>query len=93
MGYTTYTCTDCGDTYIGDYVDATGHDYESTMTEPTCTELGYTTYTCKTCGDTYRADEVSAKGHTPSDWIIDIPATIEGAGSKHIECTVCRRNS
>ena len=89
MGYTTYTCTDCGDTYIGDYVDATGHDYESTMTEPTCTELGYTTYTCKTCGDTYRADEVSAKGHTPSDWIIDIPATIEGAGSKHIECTVC----
>lgn len=89
MGYTTYTCTDCGDTYIGDYVDATGHDYESTMTEPTCTELRYTTYTCKTCGDTYRADEVSAKGHTPSDWIIDIPATIEGAGSKHIECTVC----
>ena len=89
MGYTTYTCTDCGDTYIGDYVDATAHDYESTMTEPTCTELGYTTYTCKTCGDTYRADEVSAKGHTPSDWIIDIPATIEGAGSKHIECTVC----
>lgn len=89
MGYTTYTCTDCGDTYIGDYVDPTGHDYEITVTEPTCTELGYTTYTCKICGDTYRADEVSAKGHTPSDWIIDIPATIEGAGSKHIECTVC----
>lgn len=89
MGYTTYTCTDCGDTYIGDYVDPTGHDYEITVTELTCTELGYTTYTCKICGDTYRTDEVSAKGHTPSDWIIDIPATIEGAGSKHIECTVC----
>lgn len=89
MGYTTYTCTDCGDTYIGDYVDATGHDYEITVTEPTCTELGYSTYTCRTCGDTYRADEVSAKGHTPSAWIIDVPATIEGAGSKHVECTVC----
>ena len=89
MGYTTYTCTDCGDTYIGDYVDPTGHDYEITVTEPACTELGYTTYTCKICGDTYRTDEVSAKGHTPSDWIIDIPATIENSGSKHIECTVC----
>ncbi len=27
-GYTTYTC-DCGDSYIGDYVDALGHRYEN----------------------------------------------------------------
>ena len=27
-GYTTYTC-DCGDSYVDDYVDATGHAYEN----------------------------------------------------------------
>ena len=25
MGYTTYTCTRCGDTYKGDYTEAAGH--------------------------------------------------------------------
>ncbi len=24
-----------------------------------------------------------------SDWIIDVPATIENEGSRHIECTDC----
>ena len=28
-GYTTYTCTVCGDSYAGDEVDALGHSYES----------------------------------------------------------------
>ena len=89
MGYTTYTCTDCGDIYIGDYVDATGHDYEITVTAPTCTELGFTTYTCVVCGESHKSDYIEAAGHAPSAWIIDVPATIEGAGSKHVECTVC----
>lgn len=26
-GYTTYTCTICGDSYVADYVDALGHDF------------------------------------------------------------------
>jgi len=50
-GYTTYTCT-CGDSYVDDYVDATGHSYEAVVTAPTETEYGYTTYTCS-CGDSY----------------------------------------
>ena len=25
MGYTTYTCTRCGDAYKGDYTEAAGH--------------------------------------------------------------------
>ena len=28
QGYTTYTCSDCGDTYIDDYTAALGHSYE-----------------------------------------------------------------
>ncbi len=61
IGYTTFTCKDCGISYIGNEQAKTAHDYETTVTAPTCTELGYTTYTCKNCGETYRADEVSAK--------------------------------
>ena len=33
------------------------HEYETTVTAPTCTAAGYTTYTCKLCQDTYTADE------------------------------------
>ena len=64
-GYTTYTCA-CGDSYIGDYVEAKGHRHTAEVTAPTCTENGYTTYTCF-CGDTYIADEISATGHTFDD--------------------------
>ena len=89
MGYTTYVCETCGDTYKDNYTDKLPHDYETVVTEPTCTEHGFTTYTCKACGDTYTSDYTEAAGHKPSEWIVDVPATIEQAGQKHIECTVC----
>ncbi len=63
-GYTTYTCSVCGDSYVADYVDALGHKYDAVVTKPTCTEKGYTTYTCSVCGDSYVADYVDALGHT-----------------------------
>ena len=63
-GYTTYTCSVCGDSYVADYVDALGHKYNAVVTKPTCTEKGYTTYTCSVCGDSYVADYVDALGHT-----------------------------
>jgi len=88
MGFSTFTC-DCGDSYIGNYTDKLQHDYEIKVTAPTCTDLGFTVYDCKNCDHTYTADYVKATGHTPSDWIIDVPATITGGGSKHIECSVC----
>ena len=37
QGYTTYTCT-CGDSYVADYVDATGHTYKNGI----CTVCGAT---------------------------------------------------
>ena len=36
MGYTTYTCSVCGDSYKADFVDAAGHDCEATVVAPTC---------------------------------------------------------
>ena len=89
MGYSIFKCDDCGDEYKGNYTDKVLHDYEKNVTAPTCTELGFTTYTCSNCGDTYKADYKEQLGHTPSEWIVDISATIENAGSKHIECERC----
>ena len=90
MGYTIFKCEDCEDEYKGNYKDKIPHNYVGTVTEPTCLELGYTTYVCSVCNDTYKADYKEPKGHTPTDWIIDIPATIESAGEKHIECSECK---
>lgn len=89
MGYTIFTCETCGDSYKGNYTDKTAHSYTKTVTEPTCLEHGFTTFVCADCGDTYKSEYTEAAGHKPSDWIIDVPATIEHSGSKHIECTVC----
>ena len=36
-------------------------------------------------------DKKDVAAHTASDWIIDIPATATTSGSKHKECTVCKR--
>jgi len=89
MGYTVFTCKACGDTHNGNYTDKLPHDYVGTTTEAGCTTLGFTEYVCSACSDTYKGDYVEPKGHTPTDWIVDVPATIEAEGSKHIECQDC----
>ena len=89
IGFTTHTCPDCGASYTDNYTDKAAHSYEETVTEPTCLELGFSTFVCSVCGDTYKSNYREALGHQPTDWIIDVPATIENAGSKHIECERC----
>ncbi|MBQ8355121.1 MAG: S-layer homology domain-containing protein [Oscillospiraceae bacterium] len=42
-----------------------GHDYEATVTEPTCTEGGFTTHTCTRCGDCFRDGHRDPLGY---DW-------------------------
>ena len=89
IGYTTYTCKNCNDSYVSNYTDKAAHSYEETVTEPTCLELGFSTFVCSACGDTYKSNYREALGHQSTDWIIDVLATIENAGSKHIECERC----
>ncbi len=58
-GYTTHTCTVCGDSYK-DSVVAAGHSYDNgVVTAPTQSSEGYTTYTCTACGDSYTANYTS----------------------------------
>ncbi len=53
QGYTTHTCTRCGDSYVDTYVDPLEHDYVAVVTPPTASNQGYTTHTCSRCGHSY----------------------------------------
>ena len=63
-GYTTYTCTVCGESYTGNETEALGHSYSASVTNPDCTNGGYTTYTCTACGDNYTDSATDALGHS-----------------------------
>jgi len=53
-GFTTYTCSICGDSYTSNYVYAYGHDMDFGVVtkEPTPESGGEKTYTCIICGFT-----------------------------------------
>ena len=67
-----YVPTDAGYNTIAQNIwNALGiknHEYESVVTDPTCTENGFTTHTCSCCGHSYVDSKVDALGH---DWVLD----------------------
>lgn len=70
-GFTTYTCSICGNSYIANEVEATGHSYEESITKAaTCTEAGIKTFTCSVCADTY-TEVIPALGHNFVDGTCD----------------------
>ena len=69
-GYTTYTCSKCGDSYAGNNTEALGHSYDSVVTAPSFTANGYTTHTCANCGNSYVTDEVAAYTFSVPQWNI-----------------------
>ena len=90
-GYTTYTCSVCGDSYRADYVAASDeHEYRSAVTTlPTCSELGVRTYTCTICGDKY-AEEVEMLEHTSvKDKAVEATFTATGK-TEGSHCKVCK---
>ena len=57
-------CSTCGKNLIvQEIVPATGHDYKTVVTEPTCMEQGYSTHTCSKCADSYVDSETDPTGH------------------------------
>lgn len=60
IGYTTYTCSRCGDTYKGDYTDAAGHKPGDWIIdqEPTTDSEGSKHKECEVCGETLETEEI-----------------------------------
>ena len=54
-----------------DEVVAHEHNYESVVTDPTCTQAGYTTHTCSICNGSYTDSETSALGHTTDNGLCE----------------------
>lgn len=89
-GYTTYVCTRCNDTYVGNYVDAIGHSYNNVVTPPTCTAGGYTTHTCVRGDSTYVDSQTSPLGHSYVATVV--AATTTSQGYTVYTCTRCGVN-
>ncbi|MBE6687465.1 MAG: hypothetical protein E7591_09615, partial [Ruminococcaceae bacterium] len=94
-GYTTYTCSVCGDTYVSDTVEANGHTEGEAVVEknvdPTCTEAGSyeTVVYCAVCeAELSRVKTtVEALGHS-YDAVVTAPTCTE-AGYTTYTCSVC----
>lgn len=89
-GYTTFVCTRCNDTYVGNYVDAIGHSYNNVVTPPTCTAGGYTTHTCVRGDSTYVDSQTSPLGHSYAATVV--AATTTSQGYTVYTCTRCGAN-
>ena len=65
-GYTTYTCSKCGHSYVDDRTAALGHGWSAwkTLQAPTCTAEGMEQRSCSRCGKT-ESRTLAALGH---DW-------------------------
>ena len=55
------------------------HNYNATVTAPTCEKEGYTTYVC-VCGDSYVANQTSALGHSWEEATTQAPKTCKTCG-------------
>ena len=87
------TCTKCNAT-VTEKLPAKGHTAVTDKGYPaTCTTAGKTDGShCSVCGAVIKAQTViNATGHKSSGWIIDKTASIGVKGSKHKECTVCKK--
>ena len=87
------TCTKCNAT-VTEKLPAKGH---TAVTDKgysaTCTTAGKTDGShCSVCGAVIKAQTtITATGHKSSGWIVDKAASIGVKGSKHRECTICKK--
>ncbi len=89
-GYTTYTCSDCGEEYTTGKVDATGHKMSvNDKTEPGCVNTGSTSgVICSICGEIFvEQEEIPAVGHSYNS--IVIAPTCTSNGYTMFVCSAC----
>ena len=101
QGYTTYTCTVCGDSYVADYKDALGHAAAEAVVEnevaADCVNDGSydSVVYCSVCGEelSREANTIAALGHTEAEAVeenrVEATCTVDGSYDTVVYCTVC----
>ena len=89
-GFTTYTCTLCGDRYVAEYTDLAEHRYGqwSVKQEASCTGEGREACICQDCG-AEQSRELEAKGHSYGSWETVTPVGCTKDGIKQRSCKQC----
>ncbi|MBO5323255.1 MAG: endonuclease, partial [Oscillospiraceae bacterium] len=87
-GSTTYTCSECGDSYT-ETIPALGHKYSEQITlQPGCETAGSKTSTCSVCGNT-TTQSIPATGHSWDNGVVTTPATETSTGVMTYTCSNC----
>lgn len=89
QGYTTYTCTVCGDSYIDNHVPANGHTEGEWFrySAPTCTQEGEMRLCCNVCGEVLGKTAIEKNEHDYTLTVVQ-PSGGEQGYSLHT-CTQC----
>ena len=89
-GYTTHTCSHCGNTYVDDYTDALGHHFGEwhEVKAPTCEEDGEKNRQCNICAhiETMKLDKLQ---HVLGEWTQYSAPTCEQNGENRKSCVNC----
>lgn len=91
IGYTTHTCSRCGDSYIDTYTEALGHDWQdkgAPTKEPTCTETGLQNQKCSRCDET-QVKVLDELGHNWTNETITKNPTCTETGLMNATCDRC----
>ena len=88
QGYTTHTCSGCGDSYVDSYTDVVDHSYgEWTVIQAaTCTADGVKRKVCADCGH-FVDDTIPAHGHSYES-VVTAPTCTEDGYTTHT-CALC----
>ena len=90
-GYTTYTCTRCGYSYVDDFVPSNGHDMDAgvIIKQPKCTTEGINRKTCQVCGlveDHVIPPIAGAHNYHLHE---NVPSTCTEQGYVTMKCSIC----
>ena len=88
-GYTTYVCSECGDTYTDNVTEPNGHTEHIERVEPTCTTDGLETKTCAVCGIALSDTVLPALGHEIESYGAKAPSCTEIGWDAYETCTRC----
>ena len=91
VGYTTYTCSICGDSYVDDITPATDHELNHVEIPSTCKVPGVSYDICANCEETFNYTVLSLADHTFGEWQTVNASTCVVKGEQQRTCSVCSK--